>query len=253
MIETHGLGILRDGQRVLRDVSLSLPPEGITAIIGPNGAGKSTLLHALAGLLPPATGRVTLDGTDLAALSGEERALRLALLTQEQSVTARLSVADLVAFGRWPHHRGRPTEEDREAVAGAMAAFALEPLAERGLDTLSGGQRQRAFVAMAHAQTTPWILLDEPLAALDPRYAQDIMRRLNALSRPAAGARGIVLVIHDLTVAARFADRVVALKDGGLFGAGPLQELFQGEALSRLYDTPMEVVRVADRLIPIAA
>ncbi|WP_375263124.1 ATP-binding cassette domain-containing protein [Palleronia sp.] len=253
MIETRDMSITRDGAEVLRGIDLSLPPEGITAIIGPNGAGKSTLLHAMAGLLQPQAGQVRLSGEDLSAMPAEERAKALALLTQEQSVTARLQVGDLVAFGRWPHHRGRPGPADHAAVEDAVAAFGLEPFRTRTLDTLSGGQRQRAFVAMAYAQTTPWILLDEPLSALDPRYAHDIMHRLHAISRPGAEARGILIVVHDLGITARFADRVVALKDGGLYGAGPTIELMNAAWLSDLYDTPMRVAEIDGRRIPFAA
>lgn len=253
MIETRDMSIARDGADVLRGIDLSLPPEGITAIIGPNGAGKSTLLHAVAGLLQPQAGRVCLSGRDLSAMPAAERAKALALLTQEQSVTARLEVGDLIAFGRWPHHRGRPGPADHAAVEDAIAAFSLDPFRKRTLDTLSGGQRQRAFVAMAYAQTTPWILLDEPLSALDPRYSHDIMHRLHALSRPGAEARGILIVVHDLGITARFADRIVALKDGTLYGAGPTTELMTADWLSELYDTPMRVAEIDGRRIPFAA
>ena len=253
MIETRDLSIARDGAEVLSGIDLSLPPEGITAIIGPNGAGKSTLLHAMAGLLRPHSGQVFLSGKDLAAMPPPERAKSLALLTQEQSVTARLCVGDLIAFGRWPHHRGRPGPADDKAVEDAIAAFGLVPFRDRTLDTLSGGQRQRAFVAMAYAQTTPWILLDEPLSALDPRYAHDIMHRLHGLSRPGPEARGILIVVHDLGITARFADRIVALKDGGLYGAGATDDLMAADWLSNLYDTPMQVAEIDGRRIPFAA
>ncbi|SPJ25299.1 ATP-binding cassette domain-containing protein [Palleronia abyssalis] len=251
--ETCNLSITRDGVPVLEGIDLSLPPGGITAIIGPNGAGKSTLLHAMAGLLSPHAGAVRLNGRDLSGIQPGERARSLALLTQDQGVTARLTVADLIAFGRWPHHQGRPGHEDRAAVADAIETFDLGPLAARTLDALSGGQRQRAFVAMAYAQTTPWILLDEPLSALDPRYAHDIMRRLHDLSRTGPDARSVVIVVHDLGVTARFADRVIGLKDGKLFGAGETGDLMTSDWLTRLYDTPMEVAEVGGRKIPFAA
>ncbi|KAA9007824.1 ATP-binding cassette domain-containing protein [Histidinibacterium aquaticum] len=247
MIETLGLSLERDGAPVLRDVSLQLPGGGITALIGPNGAGKSSLLHALAGLLPPSAGEIRLEGTSLARIPARERALRLALLTQDQAVTTRLTVGDLVAFGRWPHHRGRPGAEDRRAVAEALAHFDLGGLADRPLESLSGGQRQRAHVAMAQAQSTPWMLLDEPLAALDPRYARDIMERLHALTRPGPDQRGVVIVLHDLGMAARFADHVVALKDGRLVRAGPRAEVMTAGVLSGLFDTGLAVERVRGR------
>lgn len=241
MIQMSDIELLRDGQPVLAGISARIPATGLTALIGPNGAGKSSLLHCLAGLLPPTAGQILIDGTDIVAARPEDRARRVALLPQSTAALPRLTVHDLVAFGRWPHHRGRPSDEDRGIVAASMRLFDLEPLAARRLETLSGGQRQRAFVAMAHAQSTPWMLLDEPLAALDPKYASDIMRRLHALSRPGPGARGVVIVLHELGMAARYADWVVSLRDGRLVSAAAASEVMTSDGLSRLFDTPITV------------
>lgn len=242
MIRIESLSLQRDGQTILSGIEAAIPTTGVTALIGPNGAGKSTLLHGLAGLIAPAAGRVVVDGIDIAAARPAVRARHVALLTQNPSLVPRLTVRDLVGFGRWPHHRGRPRAEDHRMVDQAMTEFDLIALADRSMDTLSGGQRQRAHVAMAYAQATPWMLLDEPLSALDPRYARDIMERLRRLSRPGAGAgRGIVIVLHDLGMAARHADWVLSLRDGRLMRCGPRAEVMTTAGLSDLFDTGLAV------------
>ncbi|SIN80549.1 ABC transporter ATP-binding protein [Vannielia litorea] len=253
MIRIDSLTVTRGERPVLDNLSLAFGEGGITALIGPNGAGKSTLLHAIAGLLPAGRGRVEVEGCDMARTAPAERARRVALLMQNDQVTARLTVEDLVSFGRWSWHRGRPGPRDREMVAQALAQFELEALARRQIDTLSGGQRQRAFVAMAWAQETPWLLLDEPLAALDPRHVRDLMERLHAMSRPGAkGARSIVIVMHDLGATARYADRIIAMKDGRIVKSGPRALAMTGGVLSALFDTGLKVVRVedADTVVP---
>lgn len=237
MIETQGLGFAIRDTQILSDVTLAIPDAGITALIGPNGAGKSTLLHLLAGLTSPSAGEIRIDGSPLASLSNHERARKLAVLTQSQAMTTRLSVADLVAFGRWPHHRGRPRAEDHAVIAEAIRLFDLSALQSRSVETLSGGQKARAFTAMAWAQSTPWLLLDEPLAALDPKFARDLMGRLHAMSRPGPEARGVVLVVHDLNAAALWADHAVALKDGQVFATGPVRDVLEPDRLSELFDT----------------
>lgn len=237
MIRISQLDLMRDGRNILEGITAEIPATGLTAVIGPNGAGKSSLLHCLAGLLAPTRGTISVGGTDIAAAKPTERAKLVAMLPQSTPTLPRLTVADLVAFGRWPHHRGRPSAADHAVVRDSMRAFDLVGLSDQRLDILSGGQRQRAFVAMAHAQSTPWLLLDEPLAALDPRYASDIMRRLNALSRPGPDAKGIVVVLHDLGMAARHADWVISLKDGRLVDSAPRRDAMAGPALSALFDT----------------
>ena len=243
MIEIEGLGFQRDGASVLHDISARIAPFGITAIIGPNGAGKSTLLHCMAGLLSPSSGVVRLNGADVHGASPSDRARLLSILTQSQPQVPRLSVGDLVAFGRWPHHRGRPGPEDTRIVEEAIARFQLDPLRDTPLDALSGGQRQRAYVAMAWAQSTPYLLLDEPLSALDPRVAKSIMAQLKDMSR---NGRGVVIVLHDLQIAAQWADAVIALKDGALFAAGAAEATLTDATLSALYDTPLSVRPQAD-------
>lgn len=179
----------------------------------------------------------------------QDRARHVALLTQSERVTARLTVRDLVSFGRWPHHKGRPTAHDHARVEAALDLFGLEDLAERLIETLSGGQRQRAFVAMAFAQDTPWILLDEPLAALDPKHARDLLERLYDLSRPGPDQRSVVIVLHDLSATAHYADRIVALKAGRLMASGPRVLAMTDRVLSDLFDTELRMGEVDGRRV----
>lgn len=247
MIRIDDLDFDLAGQPILHRIRTEIPAAGMTAIIGPNGAGKSSLLHCLAGLNPLAAGRVVIDGTDIATARPAQRAKIVALLTQSTPILPRLSVEDLVAFGRWPHHRGRPGAVDRDLVHQSIQLFDLAALAKRRLETLSGGQRQRAFLAMAHAQAAPWMLLDEPLAALDPRYARDIMERLHALSRPGPDQRRVVIVLHDLAMAARYADWIVSLKDGRLVQSASQPDAMTSERLSDLFDAGILVDELRGR------
>ena len=240
MIQTHGLSHDLGGAPILRDVTLALQPGRLTALIGPNGAGKSTLLRLMGRLDRPCRGRITVDGLDLSTTPTQALALRLAILGQQTAIASRLRVAELVGFGRWPHCHGRPGAADGEAVAEALAAFDLTPLADRFLDTLSGGQAQRALIAMTVAQDTPWLLLDEPLNNLDIAHAGQLMARLAALAR---AGRGVVVVLHDINHAAAWADEVVALKDGRVHATGAVDAVLTPRVLSGLYDTPVEVIR----------
>ncbi len=263
MIESDHLTLTRDGRAILDDISLQIPRGGITAIIGPNGAGKSTLLHCLAGLLTPAFGQVRVLGRDIHRIAARDRARLLALLTQSPGAMPRLSVRDLVGFGRWPHHRGRPGPEDHAIVAQAIERFDLGAMAARDVETLSGGQKQRAFVAMAYAQTTPWMLLDEPLSALDPKYTRDIMDRLRDLAPPPGRSpvepptveetRSVLLVLHDLQSAWRYADWFVCLKDGRVLSHGPRDTTITADLLSALYDTPLRLERAGDTSVILPA
>lgn len=249
MIEVEGVERRYDGLAVLSEVTLSLPRGGLTAIIGPNGAGKSTLLSVMGRLQKPDAGRVTLEGMDLAQAPGRLVAKKLALLRQDNHTAARLTVRDLVAFGRYPHSRGNPGPEDHAQVARALAILGLEQLADRFLDQLSGGQRQRAHIAMVLAQDTECILLDEPLNNLDISHAV----RIITLVREAAQALGktVVVVLHDINMAAAHCDRIVVMKDGRILRHGTPAELMQAEFLSAVYETPISVHELAGRLVAV--
>lgn len=230
--------------QILSDINLELPAGKITALIGPNGAGKSTLLSLIARLIRLQSGQISVDGLDIAQTPTEDLAKVLAVLPQQASVASRLRVRDLVAFGRWPHHKGRARPEDLAAVDKASERLSLTNLANRFLDELSGGQRQRAHLAMAFAQDTNWLLLDEPLAALDMAHARALMQELSRLRDE---GRSIVMVLHEVNHAAAWADHVVALKNGKLAAQGNPHEVFTPSVLEPLYDMPLRVEQFEGR------
>jgi iron complex transport system ATP-binding protein len=232
---------------VVDDVDLEIPAGGVTSIIGPNGAGKSTLLGIVSRLLDPDAGGVTVDGLDVATTRGDEIAKRLAVLRQDNHLAVRLTVRDLVRFGRYPWSKGRPTAADAELVERAIGWVELDGLADRFLDEMSGGQRQRAFVAMALCQDTDYVLLDEPLNNLDMRHAVSMMRRL----RRAADELGrtVVLVLHDINFASCWSDRIVAMRDGAVVHQGTPDEIMREDVLRDIYGMDIPVQEVGGRRI----
>ncbi len=239
MIEASALTKLYGDSRVVDRASLTLDQPSVTAIIGPNGAGKSTLLSMIARLLPIDEGQAFVDGLDVTRTKGSELARRISVLKQENGLIARLTVRDLIGFGRFPHSRGRLTATDYAKVDEAITFLDLAPLAERFLDELSGGQRQRAFVAMVLAQDTPAILLDEPLNNLDIRHAVAMMR----LVRKAADDLGkiVVVVLHDINFASCYADRIVAMRDGRIVVDGPVTSVVTEETIEAVFGLPVMV------------
>jgi iron complex transport system ATP-binding protein len=219
---------------VIRDVSGSFERGRVTALLGPNGSGKSTLLACLAGLLRPEAGRVLIDGADIKTLDARTRAQRVGLLPQTGEVHWDIDVATLVALGRFPH-RGRWGEsaEDRAAVARAMAAMDLTHFATRSVKRLSGGERGRALLARVLAGEPEWLLADEPLANLDPAHQLDVLDRLREI---AAQGAGVVVVVHDLSHAARVADSVLMLREGRVVAHGPRESVLSAEVLRATFD-----------------
>ncbi len=226
-------------QTVVDNVSLRFGGEGVTALIGPNGAGKSTLFGLVGRLIKPDAGRVTVGGLDVTTTPSSRLATKLAVLRQDNHVAARLTVQDLVEFGRFPHSRGRLTVRDREHIDRAISYLDLDAYRPRFLDELSGGQRQRAFVAMVLAQDTEYVLLDEPLNNLDLRHMTEIMRLVRRMADE-LGKR-VVIVLHDINVAATWSDRIVAMRDGVVVADAPAREVMRPEVLAAVYDTPVDV------------
>ena len=247
MIEIESVTKSYGDVRVVDGVSLTIPAGGITSLIGANGAGKSTLLSIAARLLPADSGRVLVDGMDVARTPGPQLARRLAVLRQENAMTVRLTVRELVAFGRFPHSGGRLTAEDRRLVDEAIAWFELEPFADRHLDQLSGGQRQRAYVAMVLCQGTDYVLLDEPLNNLDMRHAVGMMRMLRRMASELG--RTVVLVVHDINFASAYSDRIVAMRDGRVIADGPTAELMDPAVLRKVFDVEVDVHEIAGRRV----
>lgn len=215
------------------------------AVFGPNGAGKSTLLSLMARLQPLTHGRIRYDGRDLAATPTAEMARKLAILTQEGSVQSRISVRDLLMFGRFPYHQGRPQALDREIVAAALHEFGLEPLAERYLTELSGGQRQRAMIAMVFCQQTDYVLLDEPLNNLDMFYAKSLMQLLQRLTHE--HKRTTVVVLHDINQAAAYADHIIAMQHGQVAFAGAPDDVFTEANIKTLFNMDAAVIDYAGK------
>ena len=182
MISVTGVSKSYNSQVVVDGVSADIKEGGITSIIGPNGAGKSTLLSMISRLLRMDSGSVLVDGLDVTATPGKELARKMAILRQDNQLSVRLTVRDLVGFGRYPHNGGRPTGADKAFIDEAMAYLDLTALADRFVDELSGGQRQRAFIAMVLAQGTDYLLLDEPLNNLDMKHSVEMMRLLRRLT-----------------------------------------------------------------------
>jgi iron complex transport system ATP-binding protein len=227
---------------VVHDVSVAIPDGGITAIVGPNGCGKSTLLRALARLLPPREGVVLLDGEDVHRLPTREVARRIGLLPQSPLAPAGITVAELVGRGRTPHQKIlRPwTPADEAAVFSALHSTGLTDIQDAVVDELSGGQRQRAWIAMALAQDTPLMLLDEPTTYLDIAHQYEVLDLLHRLHT--RQHRTVVMVVHDLHQAARYATHVVAMSEGRIAASGPPAEVLTAELVSSVFHLDVRVI-----------
>ncbi|MBV0893881.1 ATP-binding cassette domain-containing protein [Microbacterium sp. NC79] len=231
-------------QQVLGPVTLDIPAGGVTALVGPNGAGKSTLLTIAGRLGDASRGSVTVGGLDVAKTPSKKLATVLSILRQENHFITRLTVRQLVGFGRFPYSQGRLTAADNVAIDQALSFLNLEDLQDRFVDELSGGQRQRAYVAMVLAQDTEYVLLDEPLNNLDMKHAVAMMGQL----RRAADELGktVIIVLHDINFAAAYADRIVALAGGEVTHVGTPNEIMRPEVLEEIFGTPMQVLRDGD-------
>ncbi|WP_242138315.1 ABC transporter ATP-binding protein [Sphingomonas sp. TREG-RG-20F-R18-01] len=238
-LAAEGIGLSLDGKRVLDDVRLAFRRGRVTALLGPNGAGKSTLLACLAALRTPDDGAATLDGTDVQRIDRRVRARAIGLLPQAADVHWNIDVATLVGLGRLPH-RGRwgETAADRAAVARALAATDMTGFARSGIEHLSGGERGRALLARVLAGEPDWLLADEPLASLDPGHQLDVLARLRLI---AAQGSGVVLVLHDLHLAARIADDAVLLRDGKVVAAGPAADVLTAPLIAAAYGVDVEI------------
>ncbi|MGH2699996.1 MAG: ABC transporter ATP-binding protein [Actinomycetota bacterium] len=231
-----------DGDPVVVDLDIEIPDGCITAIVGPNACGKSTLLRALARLLRPKTGAVYLDGEVIHKQPTRDAARQLGLLPQGPTAPEGLTVEDLVARGRFPHQRWfeQWSEDDVVAVARALTLTDMMPLRERRVEELSGGQRQRAWIAMALAQDTPIMLLDEPTTFLDVAHRLDVLDLLANLNEKQS--RTIVIVLHDLNEACRYAHHVVAMKDGCIVGEGSPGEIVTESLVENVFGVRCRIV-----------
>ena len=242
MISIENLSYRVGTANILNDVSVSLPKSGMTALIGPNGAGKSSLLSHVARLLPLQTGTIRVDDLEVGQCDNAELARRIAILPQQVQFATRLTVRDMIAFGRYPYSQGRLGREDHKMIDASISAFNLELLENRFLDTLSGGQRHKAHVAMTFAQDTDYLLLDEPLNNLDIEAARALMALLRDLV--ANAGKTIVIVVHDINFAAQYADHLVVMKDGKAVISGRPSDLITETLLRDVFSTDAKVASI---------
>lgn len=247
MIEIKNVSKQYGATTVVDDVTTVIPAGGLTSIIGPNGAGKSTLLSMVSRLIPMEEGNVTVDGLNVSKTPSKTLAKKLAILRQDNHVSLRLRVRDLVGFGRFPHNGGQATREDRAIIAQAMQEMDITPLAFKYLDELSGGQRQRAFIAMVLAQDTDYILLDEPLNNLDMRYSVEMMKLMRRLVDEQG--KTVVVVLHDINFASVYSDTIMAMRDGRLVQQSTPEELMTTEKLAEVYQMQIPIHEIDGKRI----
>ncbi|HWJ78817.1 MAG TPA: ATP-binding cassette domain-containing protein [Niallia sp.] len=239
MIEIKGLTKFFGKKPVVEDVSVKIESGKITSFIGPNGAGKSTLLSMVSRLLDSDTGEVLLETTNVKKMKSQDFAKRVAILKQSNFINVRLTIRELVAFGRYPYSKGRLTAEDNAKVDEALEYMNLTDMQDKFLDELSGGQKQRAFISMVIAQDTDYILLDEPLNNLDMKHSVQIMKILRKLVDELG--KTVIIVLHDINFASVYSDRIVALKDGRLVKDGLTSEIINTDSLREVYDMTIPV------------
>ncbi|MEV6976898.1 ABC transporter ATP-binding protein [Kitasatospora sp. NPDC093806] len=238
----RGLTLGYDRRTIAEHLDIAIPDHSFTVVIGPNACGKSTLLRALARVLKPAAGAVLLDGQDIAGLPARQVARTLGLLPQSSVAPEGITVADLVARGRYPHQGllRQWSREDERITEESMAATGVAELADRPVDELSGGQRQRVWIAMALAQQTPLLLLDEPTTYLDISHQIEVLDLCDRLHREQG--RTLVAVLHDLNQAARYATHLVVMRDGRIVAAGDPSAILTAELVEDVYRLPCRII-----------
>lgn len=231
-----------DNRVISRELSVQIPDKGFTVIVGANACGKSTLLRALSRLIQPSQGQVMLDGKAISRYPAKEVARRLGLLPQTSIAPEGITVADLVARGRYPHQKftRQWSAEDEAAVIGAMEATKITPLSHRLVDELSGGQRQRVWVAMVLAQQTPMLLLDEPTTYLDIAHQIELLELLSALN--GRDGHTVVAVLHDLNHACRYASHIIAMRDGQILAEGAPDEIITADLVEEVFGLPCIII-----------
>ena len=247
MIEVKNISKKYGSKAVVNDVSFQIKRGKITSFIGPNGAGKSTILGMMSRLLKRDSGEVFIDGKELSQWKTNELAKVLAILKQSNHLSVRLTIRDLVAFGRFPHSQGNLTEVDQAKIDEALHYMQLEDIQDKFLEELSGGQRQRAFIGMVLAQDTDYILLDEPLNNLDMKHSVQIMKMLRRITDELG--KTVIIVIHDINFASCYSDEIIALQNGEISVCGTVDEIMQASTLSELYDMDFEVKEINNKKI----
>ncbi|MCL2236362.1 MAG: ATP-binding cassette domain-containing protein [Defluviitaleaceae bacterium] len=248
MIEVKGISqsYKKDASHlILKDVNLKIREKSITALIGANGAGKSTLLGVMANNIKPVKGEVLLEGQDVTKIKPKDIAKKIAFLKQTHHLSIKITVNDLVEYGRFPYSGGRLGDECKQAVTRSLEYMDLVDLKDKFLSEVSGGQRQRAFIAMVLAQDTPYIFLDEPLNNLDIRFSVEMMRIIQKLVHELE--KTVIVVLHDINFAAAYADYVIAMKDGQIIGEGTPTEVVTPAVLNPVFDHSFNITQCEGR------
>ena len=238
-----------DGKAVVDEVSFEIPKGKVISLIGPNGAGKSTVMGIISRLILKDAGQVNFEGKEMSAWKSKDLAKRLAILTQHNNVQMKLTVKELVAFGRFPYSGSRLTKEDVEIIEKAIDYMELREFENRFIDELSGGQRQRAYIAMVIAQDTEYVLLDEPTNNLDIYHSTNMMKMVRRLCDDLG--KTVVLVLHELNYAAFHSDYICAFKDGKIAKFGTVEEVITKEVLSEIYNVEFEIMKIAGKPLTI--
>ena len=247
MIEVKNITKSYGNKKVVDNVSLNIQEGKITSFIGPNGAGKSTLLSIMSRLLKRDSGEVLLDGKDILSWDNKELAKKIAILRQSNNINIRLTIKELVSFGRFPHSQGNLKEEDYKYIDEAINYMQLKEFEDRYLDELSGGQRQRAYIAMVIAQNSDYIFLDEPLNNLDMKHCVQMMKVIRGLVDDLG--KTVVTVLHDINFASCYSDIIVALKNGKMYKQGETLSIINNEVLEDLYNTEFKIQDMEDKKI----
>ncbi|KZR59738.1 iron ABC transporter ATP-binding protein [Pseudobacillus badius] len=247
MVEVKHVSKRYGNKAVIDQVSVSIPKGKITSFIGPNGAGKSTLLSMISRLIAKDDGEILIDGEHVNQAKSKELAKKVAILKQSNHLNLRLTIRELVSFGRFPYSQGKLSREDWKHVDEAIRYIELGDIQNKYIDQLSGGQRQRAFIAMVIAQDTEYVLLDEPLNNLDMKHSVQIMKVLRRLVNELG--KTVVIVIHDINFASCYSDYIVALKDGKVAKEGTVDEMMECQVLKEIYEIDMKIETVNNEKI----
>lgn len=247
MVKVRGVSKSYGGKKVIDNVSLDIAKGKITSFIGPNGAGKSTLMSMISRLIAKDEGEILIDDREIGGWNSRELAKKISILKQSNHINLRLTVKDLVSFGRFPYSQGKLTPEDLRYVDEAIEYMELASMQHKYLDELSGGQKQRAFIAMVIAQNTEYVLLDEPLNNLDMKHSVQIMKVLRRLVDELG--KTVVLVIHDINFASCYSDYIVALKGGVVVKEGLTEEMMVSDVLSAVYDMDIPIEEIGGNKI----
>lgn len=242
MIEVRGIVKKYGDNPVVDSVSLNIEKGKITSFIGPNGAGKSTLLSMISRIMKKDEGKVIIDGRELEKWDTKELAKKIAILKQSNNVNVRLTIKEIVSFGRYPHCEGRLTKEDTKYVDEAIEYMQLKDIEDRYLDELSGGQRQRAYIAMVIAQNTEYVLLDEPLNNLDMKHSVQMMKVLRGLVDDLG--KTVVIVMHDINFASVYSDKIVILKDGKIVKDDITDAIISKDVLEDVYEIDFHIKNI---------